>query len=51
MYGSKFGNGTYSFSNGNVYTGTFYYNQSDGFGKMTYQKGDHYEGEWKLGKF
>lgn len=35
MFGSKFGEGTYKFNNGNVYVGNFYNGLSDGFGKLT----------------
>lgn len=38
MYGSKFGEGVYQFSNGKVYKGYFYNGHSDGIGKLIISK-------------
>lgn len=35
MYGSKFGEGKYTFNDGRVYEGYFYNGHSDGQGRLT----------------
>lgn len=44
MCGNKFGEGEYKFSDGKIYTGTFYNGHSDGHGTLTIPNGDKYEG-------
>jgi hypothetical protein len=41
------GKGTYKYSDGTLYAGTFKNKKCDGLGKITDASGDVYEGEWK----
>ena len=43
------GNGTFYWTNGVVYTGTFQHNQITGNGKYSWPDGSWYEGDIKLG--
>lgn len=40
------GEGCYTFTSGNVYTGTWENGVMEGFGKMNYADGSVYEGNW-----
>jgi hypothetical protein len=44
------GTGRLTFSDGSVYTGTFYNGLPDGEGECKYKNGDYYNGQWKSGK-
>lgn len=45
------GTGTRSFSNGDVYTGSFVNGQRCGFGKLFFKNGDLYAGHWENDRF
>ena len=45
------GKGHLIYSNGNVYTGSFFEGRRDGHGSMTYRNGDNYTGNWSKGRY
>ncbi|MEH6535402.1 MAG: hypothetical protein V7719_03340 [Psychroserpens sp.] len=49
--GGKLLLGTYSFANGNKYSGMFNSNQYNGMGRFFFSDGSYYGGEWKNGSY
>ena len=51
MNGKREGQGTYTFSDGKKYTGSFKNGKMHGPGILTSSSGNTYEGKWKNGKY
>jgi hypothetical protein len=49
MHGMLNGEGSYTYSDGSKYVGTYKDDKREGWGTFTWAGGKHYEGEWHEG--